>query len=252
VTRRAAFVLGGAFASLAACNAPATAPPEAPVVAIAPPRPAAVAEPAPIEEASRFRRNGDAAIPVFVGDPVLGPDDAPLTVVFFGDFECPPCAVAAAALERVRTELPAGALRIVWKNYPLERHTLGLLAARTGAAIFAERGSEAFWRFHERVFSRSMYFTPTDIVGWAEDSGLPGPKLESLRDSPAVVAKVASDIALAEQLALPGVPAVFLNCRPAANALDRAAFEDEIEAELDEAAGRSYPERCEANRAQKG
>ena len=85
-------------------------------------------------------------------DHVLGPPDAPVTLVEYGDFQCPHCARAHLVLPKVHKRLD-GHVRFVFRNFPLaESHPNAVHAAEAAESVAAHAGEEAFWRMHDLLF----------------------------------------------------------------------------------------------------
>ena len=86
------------------------------------------------------------------GDHVLGPDDAPITLVEYGDFQCPHCARAHGVLPRVLKRLGDRA-RFVFRHFPLaESHPNALHAAEAAESVAAQAGEEGFWQMHDLLY----------------------------------------------------------------------------------------------------
>src|SRR5690348_6086808 len=84
---------------------------------------------------------------------VLGNPEAPVTVVEYGDYECPYCAAAAPVL-RALIESSDGQVRLVFRNFPLfEVHPHALVAA-LAAESTAEAGPGPFWKMHKLLFEK--------------------------------------------------------------------------------------------------
>ena len=101
-------------------------------------------------------------------DHTRGPDDAPVTIVEYGDFECPFCGQA----EPVIRELLAGSgdLQYVWRHLPLnDVHLTAQLAAEASEAA-ADQG--AFWEMYDVLLSHQDELQPKDLVRYAEQLGL--------------------------------------------------------------------------------
>ena len=101
-------------------------------------------------------------------DHTRGPDDAPVTIVEYGDFECPFCGQA----EPVIRELLAGSgdLQYVWRHLPLnDVHLTAQLAAEASEAA-ADQG--AFWEMYDLLLSHQDELQPKDLVRYAEQLGL--------------------------------------------------------------------------------
>ncbi|MCU0625935.1 MAG: DsbA family protein [Gemmatimonadaceae bacterium] len=91
-------------------------------------------------------------LPVSARDHALGPADAPVTLVKYGDYECPHCARAHPVVRQLRAHL-GDRLRFVFRNFPLtEIHRHAEHAAEAAEAVAALAGEDAFWAMHDRIY----------------------------------------------------------------------------------------------------
>src|SRR5205823_13465867 len=101
-------------------------------------------------------------------DHLRGPGDAPVTVVEYGDFECPYCGRAEPAVRELLRD--HGDVRYVWRHLPLgDVHPNAQLAAEAAEAA-GDQGS--FWEMHDLLLSNQGAQRPGDLVGYAEQLGL--------------------------------------------------------------------------------
>jgi protein-disulfide isomerase len=169
----------------------------------------------------------DLAVPVDAErDHVRGPDRAPVTLVEYGDFECPYCGQA----EPVVRELLAGYgdLRYVWRHLPLtDVHPHALLAAE-GAEAAALQGS--FWEMHDQLLDRQDALTAKDLIRYAAELGLDAERFtRDLRDH-AGEAKIAADVDSADLSGVSGTPTFFINGRRHHGAYDISTLSDAVRA----------------------
>jgi protein-disulfide isomerase len=107
----------------------------------------------------------ELAVPVAAVDHVLGPADARVTVVEYGDFECPICKQAAPAVKLALNRF-AGRMRFVYRHFPLEEvHPHALLAAE---AAEAAGGQGQFWQMHDLLFENRSHLKPNHLRGYVE------------------------------------------------------------------------------------
>ena len=107
-------------------------------------------------------------------DHVLGDPLAPVTVVEYGDYECPYCAAAAPVLRRL-VEESDGQVRLVFRNFPLaDRHPYALTAALAAEAAGAQG---AFWPMHDLLFARQERLDDASLRAYAEELGLDGDRV---------------------------------------------------------------------------
>lgn len=107
----------------------------------------------------------ELAAPVGASDHSLGPDHAAVTVVEYGDFECPSCKQAAPAV-KLLLERFEGRVRFVYRHFPLEEvHPHALLAAEV-AEIAAAQGK--FWQMHDLLFGNQLHMKAAQLRSYAE------------------------------------------------------------------------------------
>lgn len=152
----------------------------------------------------------DLPVPISADDPVRGPRDAYVTIVVFSDFQCPFCGKVNTTFERIR-ETYGDDVRIVFKNEPLSFHQHATFAAEVGQAVFALRGAEAFWRFHDMAFRRQQLMSRETIRQWAIAAGADSREVEEGLDRGKWAAKVEKDHRLAVELGVSGTPNSFIN-----------------------------------------
>jgi len=152
----------------------------------------------------------DLAVPVDDGrDHTRGPADAPVTIVEYGDFECPYCGQA----EPVLRDLLAGhaEVRYVFRHLPLrDVHPRAYLAAKAAEAAGKQR---AFWPMHDLLFAHQDALRPTDLLGYAEELGLDVDRFQADLRSRWVQARVADDLESAGLSGVSGTPTFFINGR---------------------------------------
>ncbi|MGW7127914.1 Na+/H+ antiporter NhaA [Streptomyces bobili] len=165
------------------------------------------------------RRSGvtTADLPVMLAEPVdpavdhiVGPTDAPLTLVEYGDFPCPFCA-RATGVTRELVDRFGDRLRYVFRHLPLTAvHPQALLAA---AAAEAAHRQGAFWGMHDLLFAHQGAFTVDQVIGMAEVLGLDVELFLSDVDDPRTAERVARDVASAEAGGARGTPTFFIGDR---------------------------------------
>jgi protein-disulfide isomerase len=196
-----------------------------------------------------------SALDVRADDHVLGDPDAPVTVMEYGDYECPYCAAAAPVLRRLVAE-SEGAVRLVFRNYPLpDVHPHALTAALAAEAAAAQG---AFWEMHELLFDRQDRLSDADLQAYGEGLGLAGDRLVGEAAQP-FGDKVEADFATALAAEVPGTPTIFVNGvlfsgRPELGALQRAvaaARRSGGDGGLEPGSGRQRPRRIRFRRAQR-
>ncbi len=140
-------------------------------------------------------------------DHVRGPEKAPVTVVEYGDFECPYCGQAEPVVRELLADF--GDVRYVWRHLPLnDVHPHAQLAAE-GAEAAARQGT--FWEMHDLLLAHQGALAARDLIGYAGDLGVNVEKFaDDLREH-AGAAQVAEDVDSADLSAVSGTPTFFIN-----------------------------------------
>ncbi|MGC4862327.1 Na+/H+ antiporter NhaA [Micromonospora sp. DT41] len=159
-------------------------------------------------------------------DHVRGSDDAPVTVVEYGDFECPYCGQAEPV---VRDLLEAFAnVRYVWRHLPLtDVHPRAQLAAEAAEAA-GEQG--AFWEMHDLLLTHQDALDAPDVLGYAGQLGL---DLDRFREHMAErrgVDRIGEDVDSADLSGVTGTPTFFVNGRRHHGAYDMVALSAAVQA----------------------
>lgn len=140
-------------------------------------------------------------------DHVLGQADAPITLVEYGDFECPFCGRAYPAVRRIRREL-GDRLRFVFRHFPRPEHPHARHAAETAEAASAQGH---FWEMHDQLFEHQDALTDSDLVQYAVDIGLDVERLQHDLSSHVYVERVQRDIQSVAYSDVHGTPTFFIN-----------------------------------------
>ncbi|MDJ0623481.1 MAG: thioredoxin domain-containing protein [Desulfocapsaceae bacterium] len=142
------------------------------------------------------------------GSPYLGPEDAPITVALFTDFECPYCRKIEPLMAEVHKRNPE-TVKIVFKNMPLQFHKFADPAAR--AALAAENQGK-FWEFHDELFAVEE-ITMEAISNIATKLNLDLEKWKRDMVSQEVRQKIYRDMQDAQKAGVTGTPTIFVNGR---------------------------------------
>jgi protein-disulfide isomerase len=140
-------------------------------------------------------------------DHVYGDPAAAVTVLEYGDFQCPYCAAAAPVLQTLVDE-SGGGVRLVFRNWPLpDVHPYALTAALAAEAA-ADQGR--YWEMHHLLFRRQDHLADADLVRYGEELGLDTGRLVGEAAQP-YGDKVEADFATGVALGVPGTPTVYLD-----------------------------------------
>jgi Na+/H+ antiporter NhaA len=152
----------------------------------------------------------DLAVPVDPErDHIRGPMDAPVTLVEYGDFECPYCGRAEPVVRELLRDF--GDLRYVWRHLPLnDVHPHTQLAAQAAEAA-AEQG--AFWEMYDLLLADQSSLTDDDLVARAEQLRLDGDRFRKDLMHHVGAARIAEDVDGADLSSVTGTPTFFINGR---------------------------------------
>jgi len=152
----------------------------------------------------------DAALVPDVGpdDHVSGPGSAPLTLVEYGDFECPYCAMAYPIVHAIRREL-GDQLRVAFRHFPLkESHPHAQHAAEAAEAAAAQ---DAFWAMHDRLFENQHALEDADLVEHARRIGIDPGLVERALDDGTYTRRVRDNFRSGVRSGVNGTPTFFIN-----------------------------------------
>jgi protein-disulfide isomerase len=148
------------------------------------------------------------AIPVAATDHAQGPADAPVTLVEYGDYECPYCGAAYPILKAVQKRL-GDELRFVFRNFPLKQaHPHAELAAEAAEAA-AVQGR--FWEMHDALFENQTRLGQALITTLAERLNLDVPTFEADLAARKFQARVKHDFMGGVRSGVNGTPSLFIN-----------------------------------------
>ncbi len=162
------------------------------------------------------------------GHPELGSANAPVTMVEFGDFQCPFCKRAEPTLKQVR-EKYGDKVRLVYMDFPLPIHQHAMDAA-LGARCANDQGK--FWAFHDELFEDQSKLAPKDLKESAKSLGLDTAKFDACLDKGKYRSQVEADLNQGSALGVDGTPAFFINGRPLTGAQPFSQFVSVIDEEL--------------------
>ena len=106
------------------------------------------------------------SLPVGERDHIIGPEDAPVTLVEYGDYECPYCGAAQLIVKEVQ-EVMGNNLRFVFRHFPLTQiHPHAEAAAEAAESAGAQ---DRFWEMHDLLYANQHLLDPAHLVGFAEE-----------------------------------------------------------------------------------
>jgi protein-disulfide isomerase len=167
------------------------------------------------------------------GFPARGPEDAPIVMVEFSDFECPFCRQTLPVLEDIQ-EAYEGQIRFVYRQFPLsDIHPRAQKAAE--ASLCADEQGE-FWPMHDLLFAEPIELEVASIKVKAESLGLDQDSFDACLDSGQYAERVGEEIEEGFSLGVSGTPTIIINGRPMVGVQGYDAYVAVIEDELARAA----------------
>jgi protein-disulfide isomerase len=146
--------------------------------------------------------------PVSERDHAVGPDDAPVTLVEYGDYECPYCRMAHQIVKAAQRELK-GQLHFVFRNFPLaEIHPHARHAAQAAEAAAAQG---KFWEMHDMLFEHQDGLEDADLVRYAEMLGLDAQRVARELEAGTYAKRVRDDFRSGVRSGVNGTPTFFVN-----------------------------------------
>ena len=162
--------------------------------------------------------------------PVIGPKNAPVTIVVFSDFQCPFCSRVEPTLLQIRSEYK-DKVRIAWKNQPLPFHPNAMPAAEAAMAAYAQ-GNDKFWEMHDKLFANQGQLSPAFYDQVAKEIGLNMDKFHASIEAHKDQATIQADMSAGAAVGAGGTPTFFVNGRKLVGAMPFESFKQLIDAEL--------------------
>lgn len=171
----------------------------------------------------------ELSVPVNPSDHSQGPSHAPITIVEYGDFECPNCKQAAPAIKLLLERYP-GRVRLVWRNFPLEEihpHALDAALAAEAAA-----GQGKFWEMHDQLFANQQHLKRAQLRRYAESLELDLERFDSETSDTVYLQRVREDIDSGRKSGVRSTPGIFLNGMIQDVSFGVTRLFDQVEAQL--------------------
>lgn len=173
---------------------------------------------------------GDTSRLVREDDPVLGAtENVAVTVVEFGDFECPACGALHRPLKAVKQELADQPVQFSYRHFPLAQHDYAQLAAEAAVAAQAQG---KFWEYHDLLFENQQNLERAALERHAEQLGLNMDQFKEALDNNTHRDTVQQDIGDGRSLGVNSTPTLYINGKQYQGAFAVDALKSAIEAEL--------------------
>ncbi len=160
--------------------------------------------------------------------PSVGAKDAPITMVEFGDFQCPFCRASESAVKEVRQKY-GDKVRLVYMDFPLGIHAHAMDAANAARCAGEQ---DKFWQFHDAMFADQSKLAPADLKAAAAKLGLDKKKFDACLDKTKYQSQIQQDMAEGTKLGVTGTPTFFINGREISGAQPANKFEEIIDDEM--------------------
>ncbi len=167
-----------------------------------------------------------------------GPENAPVTIVVFSDFQCPYCSRFAPILKKVHEEFPND-VKIIFKHFPLKMHPLAIPAAEA-AECAGDQGK--FWAYHDMLFEKNDAWgelEPKNVApalkGFAKDLGLDTARFNACLDKGEKKQLISANKLEGKKFMVSGTPTAVLNFKKYIVSLDEEGIRKTIQEELKKA-----------------
>lgn len=161
-------------------------------------------------------------------DYTKGPDDAPVTLIEFADFQCPHCARVSPTLARLVEEYD-GKVRLVFKDFPLDGHPRAMYASIANHCA-GDQGK--YWEMHQVLWDHQRSLEDADLTGYATELGLDVDAWTACYTARTHEDEIQEDIEHGTAAGVSGTPAVFVNGILVSGALPYEHFAEMIDREL--------------------
>jgi len=154
------------------------------------------------------------ALEAGVTGPSRGPKDAAVTIVEFGDLQCPACKAAQPTIEGLVAAKPQA--RFVFQNFPLEMHNWAAKGAYYADCV-GRTSNDAFWKFVSKTYETQSDITAENadekLTALADGAGVKGSEIAACAAKPETKAHVDASIALGKKVDVSGTPTLYINGR---------------------------------------
>jgi protein-disulfide isomerase len=143
-------------------------------------------------------------------NPVKGNASAKVVIQQFSDFQCPFCKRVEPTVDQVMQEY-GSKVKVVWRNLPLDFHQDAPLAAEAAYEAFVQKGSDAFWKFHNKLFEKQPDIKRPTLEAIAQEIGLDMNKFKAALDNHTNKAAIDKDKQIADAAGIRGTPGFTIN-----------------------------------------
>ena len=164
------------------------------------------------------------------GFPSLGPEDAPITLVEFSDYQCPYCKRWNDEVYQPLLAAYPGQIRVVYRHFPLTSIHPDAMSAAIASMCAEDQGS--FWQFHDKLFSDEYGLGRDAYINYATDLGLDATAFKTCLDSGKFDDFIQQDMDFSINLGIRSTPTFFINGLAVVGAQPLDVFKNVIDKEL--------------------
>ncbi len=162
--------------------------------------------------------------------PTYGPENAPIQIVVFSEFQCPFCSRVIPSVNKIK-EKYGNKVRIAFKHFPLPMHQDAKPAAEASLCV-NEQSSKLFWKFHDKLFENQTALGKAELEKYAKEIGADVAKFNACVASNKFTKQVESDTQYGEKVGVRATPTFFINGQIVSGALPFESFKELIDEEL--------------------
>jgi protein-disulfide isomerase len=149
-----------------------------------------------------------------INGPSRGPKDAAVTIVEFGDLQCPACKAAQPTIEALVAAEPQA--RFVFQNFPLEMHNWAAKGAAYADCV-GRASNDGFWKFVSKTYETQAEITAENadekLTALADGAGVKGSEIAACATQPETKSRIDASLALGKKVDVTGTPSLFINGR---------------------------------------
>lgn len=161
--------------------------------------------------------------------PTQGPKEAKVSVVEFGDFQCPACGAVYPVLQQVKDQYKDSNVRFIFRQFPLPQHEFALMAANASLAALSQG---KFWEYHDTMFEHQTNLKKDDLLVYAKNVGLDMDTFTKNLEDSAIANTVQRDVTDGAALGIRSTPTLFINNTQYTGKYSLKDFTTAIDAEL--------------------
>lgn len=166
----------------------------------------------------------EVALQVDPADHVRGSSTAPVTMLVYGDYECPHTRQLELSVAQLR-RLDSAAFRYVFRYFPLrDIHPHAQMAAEAAEAVYSLAGQDAFWVMHDALFADQDDLRPANLERQATAAGVDPMAFRAALKTRQVAERIQQDIRSGRTNGVDGTPSVFINGERYLSARDTATL----------------------------